>query len=218
MPVREIRNLVFFGNASSQPRAKLSMRGTTKSVVGETTKFEEIYRSLTNGIPTNLIWMIFGLYMDSGVSLGVSGYLHLKMLTSFFGFIGIATTMEEIGMCAACRQMNVWLDRGIISPCCSATRTCNNCAATIPCCRGTGVAANKTCEKLVIERDALSKQKVIPASLPYVPPRTMKRSKSQGNICPKLRPAPTLAGDLLSSVILGKDVSGREIRLARPKT
>jgi len=150
----------FMGNNTSQPKTVLRMTANTREIVGEVTKFDDSYRSLTNSIPSNLVWVILGLYMDSVVSLGVSSYLFLQMKTTFFGFIGIAVTQEELGMCAGCRTLNQWLDTGKVTPCCSQKRTCNNCGANIPCSRGSGVTPHFTCEKLREEKSLESHQRV----------------------------------------------------------
>jgi len=135
----------FMGNASSQPKAVTRLRSTVSAIVGENVNYDTLYRSLVNSIPSNLVWLLLGLQMDSAVSEGVSSYVFLKMRTIFDGFVGIAVTLEELGMCGGCRFINLGLNRGTINHCCSVRRSCNNCGAQIPCCRGEGVVANPGC-------------------------------------------------------------------------
>jgi len=183
----------FVSGTTGTPKLTLRALSIVDRVVGERTEQDNLYRSLTNSIPSNLTWIIIGCQSDSVFVNGVSSYLRMRMRVHFFGFIGIAVTMEEMMMCAGCRQQNLWIDKGIISYCCDAKRECNNCGAIIPCCRGEGVIPNPSCKKILEQRDPRRGEKIL-----LGPKQLLKRSKSMAVLVEK--PEKNLdnqAGDLI---------------------
>jgi hypothetical protein len=225
----------FCAGAFGTPKLILRAQSTVDRIVGEKTAQDNLYRSLTNSIPTNITWVIIGAQSDFNMVGGLSTYIRIKMRVHFFGFIGIAVTQEEMGMCAGCRYQNTLLGRGVISPCCAVVRDCNNCGARIPCCRGPDITPNKGCLTLKVEEDESQCKKIRPVQAVYVPSKTLSRSKSLGvlrapeAVTKVFRDIPSkVAGDLAvvpqivagntsakvaneSSVLLGVDLQGREI-------
>jgi len=208
----------FMGGVYGQAKAVTRLRSSVSTIVGENVNYDTLYRSLVNSVPSNLVWLLLGLYMDSAVSLGVSTYVFLKMRTIFDGFIGIADIpSEEIGMCGGCRYVNSALSRGTINHCCGVRRACNNCGAQIPCCRGEGVVPNPGCT--IAQEDARPElhHRVEPYSggVPFAPRcHALHPSKLERDKIPTLSvPVSTV---LDKSVVLGV-LDGRELKLSTKK-